>query len=87
MVTPNCQLRVGLKVVASKEAGTIEGHVTMQDGTSAAAYSRVTPNGIGSVYAFVLVAPLVPIEQVEMTLQLQKELFREELGKLQKILK
>lgn len=87
MVTPDGQLGVGLKVVASREAGTIDWHMMMPDGTAAAAFSRVTPNGSGSVYSFVLMAPPVPIEQVEGTLQQQKELLREELGNLQKILK
>lgn len=87
MVTPNGQLRVGLKVVESREAGTIDWHMTMPDGTAAAAFSRVTPNGSGTVYSFVLMAPPVPIEQVEGTLQQQKELLREVLGELQKILK
>ena len=62
MVTPNGQLRVDLKVIASKEAGTIDWHMMTPDGTAAAAYSKVTPNGSGSGYLFVLMAPPVPIE-------------------------
>jgi hypothetical protein len=86
MVTPNGHLQVDLKVIASKDAGTIDWHMTMPDGTSAAAYSRATPKGSGTVYSFVLMAPPVPIEHVEGTLHQQKELLREELGNLRKIL-
>lgn len=86
MVTPNGQLQVGLRTEASRERGTIDWHMTMPDGTAASAFSRVTPNGKGSVYTFVLMAPPVPIEQVEGTLQQQKELLRQELGNLQRIL-
>ena len=86
MVTPNGQLQVGLKTEASREQGTIDWHMTMPDDTVASAFSRVTSNGKGSVYTFVLMAPPVPIEQVEGTLQQQKELLRQELGNLQRIL-
>lgn len=86
MVTPNGQLQVGLKTEASREQGTIDWHMTMPDGSIASAFSRVTPNGKESVYTFVLMAPPVPIEQVEGTLQQQKELLRQELGNLKRIL-
>ena len=85
--TPNGKLEVGLEVKSSKEHGTVDWHMTMPDGSVAAAYSRITPNGASSsVYIFVLMAPPGPIEQVEGTLKQQMELLQTELQNLQKIL-
>lgn len=83
-------LQVDLKVIVSKmQRHHRQWLMTMPDDTSAAAaaYSRATPNGSGTVYSFVLMSLPVPIEQVEGTLHQQKELLSEELGNLQKILK
>jgi uncharacterized protein YndB with AHSA1/START domain len=86
MVTPNGQLKIRLETKASKEHGTIDWYMTMPDGSVGTAFSRVTPNGSGTVYSFVLMAPPVPIEQVEGTLNQQKEILRKELAKLRRIL-
>lgn len=86
LTTPNGALEVGLEVKVSKELGTIDWHMTMPDGTIASAYSRVTPADGSSIYTFVLMAPPVPIEQVEGTLKQQMELLREELKNLERIL-
>ncbi|MEM2140347.1 SRPBCC family protein [Nitrososphaera sp.] len=86
MVTPNGELKIGLKTKASKEHGTVDWYMTMPDGSIGAAFSRATPNGSGTVYTFVLMAPPVPVEQIEGTLKQQKEILRKELEKLKGIL-
>lgn len=87
MATPNGKLTVDLDVKTSRELGVIDWHMTMPDGGGiAAAYSRVTPAGKGSVYTFVLMAPPVPIEEVEGTLNEQIKLLREELDTLRGLL-
>jgi hypothetical protein len=60
----------------------------MPDGSTGKAYSRVTglPNG-NVVYSFVLLAPPVPIEEIEGTLEQQKQLLAIELKKLAHLLK
>lgn len=58
LVTPNGAVPIQLNTVASAAAGTVDWIMTFPDGSSEAAYSRVTPNGDGqSIYAFVLMAP------------------------------
>ena len=50
------------------------------------AFSRITENGVNSIYSFVLLAPPVPLEQLEGTLSIQKKLLAEELIKLKESL-
>jgi hypothetical protein len=53
----------------------------------ARAYSRVVPEGKGhSVFSFVLLAPPVPLERLEGTLNQQAQTLREELTRLSSIL-
>lgn len=84
--TPNGELDIGLRVDSDKGRGTIDWHMEMPDGSVASAYSRVTRDGDGSVFTFVLMAPPVPIEQVEGALEQQIGLLREEMGNLKRIL-
>lgn len=87
LVTPNGSLEIGLETVADATLGTIDWYMTMPDGSVGKAFSRLTalPNG-KVVFAFVLLAPPVPIEQVEGTLEQQKGLLAQELVKLAGIL-
>ena len=78
---------VELEVKASASEGTIDWHVTFPDGSVATAYSRVVPESAqDSVYSFILMAPPVPLEQLEGTLNQQAHILREELTKLNAIL-
>jgi hypothetical protein len=86
LVTPKGELKIGLATV-SNESGTIDWHMKMPDGTIGKAFSRLTELPDGNVlYCFVLLAPPVPIEQVEGTLIEQKKLLANELNNLKRIL-
>ena len=86
LVTPNGELKISLKTITN-QSGTIDWYMTMPDGSVAKAFSRLTdlPNG-NVLYSFVLLAPPVPIEQVEGTLEQQKQILSTELERLAKIL-
>jgi hypothetical protein len=86
LVTPAGELKIGLETVSSS-SGTIDWHMRMPDGSTGKAFSRLTelPNG-NVVYCFVLLAPAVPLEQLEGTLAEQKLILTKELKNLQRIL-
>ena len=85
--TPQGAVKVKLAVIARREAGTIDWRMTFPDGAVGWAYSRVTPDGeTRSVYAFVLMAPPVPLEALEGALEAQRETLAKELLHLKGIL-
>ncbi|EKE69381.1 hypothetical protein [Celeribacter baekdonensis] len=87
LVTPNGEVPITLQTVASRAAGNVDWLMTFPDGSVAAAYSRITPNGAGeSIYSFVLMAPPVPLEALEGALEAQKGILATELEKLKGIL-
>jgi hypothetical protein len=87
MATPSGAVEVGLRVMASVSEGTIDWHMTFPDGSVATAYSRVVRESAEySIYSFILMAPPVPLEQLEGTLNQQAHILREELAKLNTIL-
>jgi polyketide cyclase/dehydrase/lipid transport protein len=87
METPAGSVQVSLEVAASKETGTIDWRMTFPDGTKAEAYSRLAPAPAGGcVYSFVLLAPPVPLAQLEGTLNQQADILRQELRKLKGLL-
>jgi hypothetical protein len=87
LITPNGELPIGLETKTNKELGTIDWYMTMPDGSIGVAYSRVVSGPDGkAIYSFVLLAPPVPLEQIEGTLTAQIGQLREELHKLQTIL-
>jgi len=87
MQTPAGSIEVGIEVKASQQFGTVDWFMTMPDGAIAAAFSRVTPLGKDrTAYCFVLLAPPVPLEQVEGSLNQQVVTLRQELAKLTDIL-
>ena len=82
LVTPKGRLPIQLKTL-SHGNGTVDWVMTMPDGTVGKAFSRLTelPNG-NTVYSFVLLAPPVPLEEVEGSLEAQRILLASELKKL-----
>ncbi len=87
LVTPNGELEIGLETKSNKELGTVDWHMTMPDGSVGVAYSRiVTGPDKNAIYSFVLIAPPVPLEQIEGALSAQMLQLKEELEKLKSIL-
>jgi len=87
METPDGSVDIGLEVRASQENGTIDWFMEFPDGSEGSAYSRLIPDGVDRcIYSFVLMAPPVPQEQIEGTLERQKAILRSELAKLKAIL-
>ena len=83
IATPAGTVEVGLEVKASSIEGTVDWHIAFPDGSVASAYSRVLPISAGqSAYSFVLMAPPVPLEQLEGALNRQVHVLRDELAKL-----
>jgi hypothetical protein len=76
-----------LAVQAARDQGTVDWIMTFPDGSVAQAYSRVVVAGPErSLYSFILMAPPVPLEQLEGALEAQSQILREELAKLRAIL-
>jgi hypothetical protein len=87
LITPNGELKIGLETKSNKEIGSVDWYMTMPDGTVGVAYSRVVAGPDGkAIYSFVLIAPPVPLEQMEGTLSAQMVQLKEELEKLRSIL-
>ena len=86
LVTPQGQLPIGLKIITSAESGIVDWIMTMPDGSIGKAYSRILENGATTIYSFTLLAPPVPLEQIEGALAAQKKLLAEELIDLKKIM-
>lgn len=83
LATPRGAVDIGLQVSASREAGTVDWTMTFPDGSVGRAFSRLLDMGARSLYSFVLLAPPVPLEQVEGALAEQSRTLREELKALQ----
>ena len=86
MVTPNGELSIEMQTIVSKDTGTVDWVMKMPDGSIGKAFSRVSENGNGTIYSFVLLAPPVPLEQLEGALSDQKLLLAEELINLKSLL-
>ena len=88
METPNGKMKIGLINIINKEAGNIASIMTMPDGSIGKAFSRVTENNDGksAIYSFVLMAPPVPLAEIEGTLEMQKKQLAQELIHLKSIL-
>ncbi|MFY0600697.1 MAG: SRPBCC family protein [Cyclobacteriaceae bacterium] len=88
METPSGKMKVGMEMICNKDLGTIDTLMTMPDGSTGKVFSRVTENdgGASSVFTFVLMAPPVPLEEIEGTLAQQKKQLAEELLILKSIL-
>lgn len=87
LVTPAGAVNVGLRVDASALEGTIDWHMEFPDGSVASAFSRVVRESKEHcIYSFILLAPPVPLERLEGTLNEQAQILRGELAKLAAIL-
>lgn len=86
MVTPAGEMNIELETLISKSEGTIDWIMGMPDGSKGKAYSRVTDNNGNAIYSFVLLAPPVPLEQLEGALADQKATLAKELVALKGIL-
>ena len=86
MVTPNGEMDIQLKTVASKENGTVDWIMTMPDGSIGKAFSLINEINESCIYSFVLLAPPVPLEELEGTLEAQKSLLTEELIQLKNLM-
>ncbi len=87
MQTPNGSVEIEVAVNAAREQGTIDWSMTFPDGNVAKAYSRVVNLGKhGSLYSFTLMAPPMPLEELEGALEQQSQTLREELSRLRAIL-
>jgi len=85
LATPKGSVEVQLEVRASLESGTVDWLMTFTDGSVGRAFSRLVPLDDARVlYSFVLLAPPVPLEQVEGALAEQAKVLRQELTALQK---
>ena len=83
LATPKGAVDIGLEVRASGETGTVDWIMTFPDGSVGRAFSRLVDRGDRSLFSFVLLAPPVPLEQVEGALEEQSRTLREELRTLQ----
>lgn len=87
MRTPNGEVEIDLKVLASKEQGTIDWQMTFPDASVAMAFSRMVPlSRLSCAYVFVLTPPPVPLEELEGAFEVQKQILAEELKRLKGIL-
>lgn len=87
MATPAGRVEVSLRVNSCRAEGTIDWRIKFPDANEGSAYSRlVRASEETCVYSFVLLAPPVPLQQLEGTLNQQAEILREELKRLRQIL-
>ena len=87
METLDGSVEIGLEVDTASKHGTIDWIMTFPNGDVARAYSRIVSTGDQScVYSFTLLAPPVPLEQLEGALEQQSQTLREEMTRLRSIL-
>jgi hypothetical protein len=85
--TPAGAAEIALDVRAFREHGTVDWIMRFPDQTVETAYSRLVSTGEGKcIFSFVLMAPKVPLEHLEGTLEQQSAILSRELTKLQQIL-
>lgn len=87
MNTPEGPLEIGLSVETNEAAGTVDWKMTMPDGASAHAFSRVVPLGTERcLYNFVLPPPPGSADDAGAMLEQQSQSLREELARLPALL-
>ena len=87
MRTPAGEVEIGLRVLASRERGTVDWEMRFPDGSQATAWSRVVALGPARcVYTFVLPTPAAALETLEGALEEQSATLRRELARLQMLL-
>ena len=87
MATPQGSVPIRLAVNSSSRHGTIDWIMDFPDGSRATAFSRLIEAGKNRcIYIFTLMAPPVPLEQLEGALEQQAKTLQEELACLANIL-
>lgn len=87
MQTPAGELEIELSVQAHRATGTVDWIMRFPDHSIGRAHSRVVGNvDNSSIFGFILLAPPVPQEQIEGTLEQQRAILRDELQRLRRIL-
>ena len=86
LVTPSGKISIKLKTIISAELGTVDWIMEMPNGSVGKAYSRISENGMASIYSFILLAPPVPLKEIEGALSEQKVLLAQELLDLKELL-
>jgi len=88
METLKGKMKVGMIMHSNPELRTVDTVMTMPDGSIGKAFSRITENdnGESAVFTFILMAPPVPLEEMEGKLEEQKKQLAKELQLLKKIL-
>jgi hypothetical protein len=81
--TPRGSVEISLEVQAQRGSGTVDWLMTFPDGSVGRAYSRLVERGDRTLYSFLLLAPPVPLEQVEGALEEQARVLARELATLQ----
>jgi hypothetical protein len=85
--SPMGDLSIGLSTKTNAEMRTIDWYMTMPDGTTGAAYSRIVEGpDKKAIFTFILLAPPGPLEKVEGSLKEQIMLLANELENLKKML-
>lgn len=87
MATPHGEIAIKLRVVSNVVYGNVDWFMTFPDGAEGRAFSRVVSVSQNeTIYSFVLLAPPVPLEQLEGALSEQTEILSKELQHLKEIL-
>src|SRR6266849_2840629 len=87
MATPQGSVPIRLAVNSSARHGTIDWIMDFPDGSRATAFSRLIEAGKNRcIYIFTLMAPPVPLEQLEGALEQQAKVLEQELASLARIL-
>ncbi|HSC08460.1 MAG TPA: hypothetical protein VLD59_16675 [Steroidobacteraceae bacterium] len=85
--TPAGAVDIRLEVLAYGDCGSVDWIMTFPDHSVGRAHARVVNNTDGSsILCFVLLAPPVPQEQIEGTLEQQRKILRSELARVRQIL-
>lgn len=85
--TPKGAVPIKLKVEDDAALGVVDWIMEFPDGAVGRAHARIVRNvDDSSILTFVLLAPPVPQELIEGTLEQQKVILRDELGRLKRIL-
>ncbi|HEV7380209.1 MAG TPA: hypothetical protein VGN64_10470 [Dyadobacter sp.] len=80
--TLNGVMDVEFKTIASRESGTIDWALTLPDGSVGYAYSRLTRNVQGVIYAFNFIVPLQPADAWKEADEKQTDNIKNELTNL-----
>jgi len=77
--TPQGEVEITLETLVSQAAGSVDWRMTYPDGSVGMAYSRVVPDGPSVIYSFTLMAPPLPLEELEGALNAQSAILAGEL--------